>query len=237
LLLCLVASLHDDAGNVVVEGFSDGVRKPTDKETSNLKQLNYTEAKLKKESGLLAGVKVAGDPSVPVLEKVWLKPAITIIALDACELKNAANKILNSAIARISVRIVADQDPAHILKVLKAHFTKHVPYGAQISFSNEEELKPWVCVPEGPAFKAAETALKLGYNHDPVLVGCGGSIGFVEPFANAFGGAPAILVGVEDPYTNAHGENESLLLGDFKKSILSLTHLFYELQSVKLEKK
>ncbi len=95
-------------------------------------------------------------------------------------------------------------------------------------------------------FKAAERALTKGYSREPVLVGCGGSIGFVEPFAKAFGvlhatkqnngvsnfftgGAPAILVGVEDPYTSAHGENESLLLSDFKKSILSIMHLFYEL--------
>jgi acetylornithine deacetylase/succinyl-diaminopimelate desuccinylase-like protein len=229
--LCkLIGTLHDDTGKVAVEGFNDGVRNPSDKEAANLKQLNYTEAKLRKESGLLSGVKVAGDPNTPVLEKVWLKPAINIIALDACELKNAANKILNSAIGRISVRIVADQDPKHILEVLKAHLTKHVPYGAQIFFSNEVELKPWVCVPEGDVFTAAERALKLGYNHDPVLVGCGGSIGFVEPFAKAFGGAPALLIGVEDPYTNAHGENESLLLGDFKKSILSLAHLLFELK-------
>jgi len=226
----LIGTLHDDTGKVVVEGFYDGVRDPSTKETDNLKQLNYTEEKLRKESGMLTGVKVAGDASAPILEKVWLKPALNVIALDACELKNAANKILNSATARLSVRIVANQNPKHILEVLKKHLTKHVPYGAHISFSNEEELAPWVCVPEGPAFAAAERALKLGYNHAPVLVGCGGSIGFVEPFATAFGGAPAILVGVEDPYTSAHGENESLLLSDWKKSIFSLVHLFFELK-------
>lgn len=77
---------------------------------------------------------------------------------------------------------------------MKAHLTKHVPYGASVSFPFEEELKPWVCVPEGPVFAAAERALKLGYNHDPVLVGCGGSIGFVEPFAKAFGMLVTILV-------------------------------------------
>lgn len=229
--LCkLIGTLHDDTGKVVVEGFYEGVRNHSQKEKDNIKELNYTEEKLRKESGMLDSVKVAGDPSRAVLEKIWLLPAITIIALDAAERKNSANKVLPSATARISVRIVSDQDPAHVLKSLKAHLTKHVPYGASIAFSNEEEIKPWVCVPEGPVFEAAERALKLGYNHHPVLVGCGGSIGFVEPFAKAFGGAPAILVGVEDPYTNAHGENESLCLSDFKKSILSLVHLLFELK-------
>lgn len=228
--LCkLVGTLHDDRGEVAVKGIFDGVRKPSDKEKSNIERLNYTEEKLRKESGLLSGVKVAGDSS-SILEKIWLKPSITVIGLDACELNKAANKVLSYATARLSVRIVADQDPNHVLEVLKAHLKAHVPYGAQISFSKEDTLKPWVCVPEGEVFNAAERALKAGYDVTPVLVGCGGSIGFVEPFAKAFGGAPAILVGVEDPYTSAHGENESLGLDDWKKSIKSIVHLFFELK-------
>eukprot|EP00026_Physarum_polycephalum_P007440 Phypoly_transcript_07500.p1 GENE.Phypoly_transcript_07500~~Phypoly_transcript_07500.p1 ORF type:complete len:540 (+),score=107.88 Phypoly_transcript_07500:208-1620(+) len=229
--LCkLIGTLHDDRGEIAVEGIFDGVRPPTTKEKENITRLNYTEEKLRKESGLLDGVKVAGDPNVSILEKIWLRPSITVIGLDACELDKAANKVLSYATARLSVRIVADQDPNHVLKVIKAHLTKHTPYGAHISFSKDETLKPWRCEPEGEVFNAAERALKHGYSEASVLVGCGGAIGFVEPFAKAFGGAPAILVGVEDPYTSAHGENESLCLSDWKKSIKSLVHLFYELK-------
>jgi len=229
--LCkLLGTLHDHEGRIAVEGFQDGVRELSDFEVENLKRLNYTEEKLRKESGLLHGVKVIGDSSHALLERMWYRPAINVIGLDSCNLKESANKILHTAKARISCRIVANQNPDHVLSALKKHLTKHAPYGSHLEFTSEDKLKPWVCLPAGPAIKAAEKALELGYGNKTAYVGCGGSIGFVEPFANAFGGAPAILIGVEDPYTNAHGENESLLLSDFKKSMKSVLHLFYELR-------
>ena len=87
-------------------------------------------------------------------------------------------------------------------------------------------VKWWMTDPEGPAFEAALSALKKGYNEKPVAIGCGGSIGFVGPLAELFGGAPALLMGIEDPASNAHAPNESLHEGDFKKLMSSLVRLF-----------
>ena len=96
---------------------------------------------------------------------------------------------------------------------------------------------PWSTEPgETPrsreAFACATRALKSGYGKEPLLLGCGGSIPFVKPFAEALGGAPALLIGVEDPYTSAHGENESLLVSDLRKACLGQIHLFDELGRV-----
>ena len=83
--------------------------------------------------------------------------------------------------------------------------------------------------PTGPAFEAALGAMEKGFGHKPAMIGCGGTIGFVGPLADLFGGAPALLLGIEDPQSNAHAPNESLHEGDWKKLMRSLTHLFANL--------
>ena len=84
--------------------------------------------------------------------------------------------------------------------------------------------------PAGPALEAARRALTLGYGRTAVCIGCGGSIPFVGPFSEVLGGAPALLLGLEDPICNAHSENESLNLQDFGYALKAAAHLFAELQ-------
>jgi acetylornithine deacetylase/succinyl-diaminopimelate desuccinylase-like protein len=89
----------------------------------------------------------------------------------------------------------------------------------------------WSTPAQGPAFDAARRALSAGFGREAALIGCGGSIPFVGPFAEVLGGAPALLLGLEDPLCNAHGENESLNLDDFRKAARAAVHLLFELAS------
>ena len=116
---------------------------------------------------------------------------------------------------------------------MRAHLEKAAPeWGLELEVRPEAANPAWSENPKavsGTVYTAALAALERGYGKKPLLIGTGGSIPFVGPFAEALGGVPALLVGVEDPYTNAHGENESLLLSDLKKACRSQIHLFTEL--------
>ncbi len=110
------------------------------------------------------------------------------------------------------------------------------PFGVKVTAEIVGTTPWWRTDPEGPAFEAARRALKAGYGKETAMIGAGGSIGFVGPFADLLGGAPSILMGVEDPLCNAHSENESLHLGDWLKAMKSAIYMYDELSRVPTKK-
>src|SRR6185369_15995105 len=159
-------------------------------------------------------------------ETIWRQPAIGVNAIQASSRKMAANIICDVAWARIGIRIVPDQVPGEVKSQLIEHLETRVPWGLEATFGNAVGDGWWMTEPTGPVFEKGRQALAKGYGKAPVMMGCGGSIPFVGPFAEALGGVPALLVGVEDPYTNAHSENESMDLGDFDSAVRSAIHFF-----------
>jgi len=106
------------------------------------------------------------------------------------------------------------------------------PQGVCVETAVTAAVPGWKTAPEGPAFEAARRALSAGYGREAVTIGCGGSIPFVGPFSTVLGGIPALLLGLEDPPCNAHGENESLNLADFRRAARSSAHLLRELATL-----
>jgi len=127
---------------------------------------------------------------------------------------------------------VPDMDAKEVQRRLAEALKKAAPWGMQVEVKADQAVSWWYTDPSGAAFQAAFRALEKGYGKKPVAIGCGGTIGFVEPFVRELGGVPALLIGVEDPYTNAHSENESLHVGDWDKAVLSAIHLYEELSKV-----
>jgi acetylornithine deacetylase/succinyl-diaminopimelate desuccinylase-like protein len=226
----ILSRLYWENGRLPIPGYYDKVRPLTEKERAAFRRLPGDEEKWRKECGVLPGARFAMEKSLTVYEQTWRRPAVTIIAQEASSLKGASNQVLPKASALVSCRIVPDQDPPQVFEQLKAHLTKDPPWGAKVTVKEAGgPVAWWITDPNGPAFESAMAALRSGFGRDPVAIGCGGTIGFVGPLAELFGGAPALLLGIEDPASNAHAPNESLHEGDFQKLMASLVALFENL--------
>ena len=202
--LCrLLATLHDDRGDVAVAGLA----------TLDPPELEYPEDRLRAESGVLDGVQQIGRGSV--VERLWCKPALTVIALDATPVERASNTLAPVARAKINLRLAPNEDAAAALDKLAQHLRDHAPWGAQVEVLEPETGSPSTIAFAGPHAEVARTAFRRAWGVDPVFIGQGGSIPMVADFGRAFPDATILVTAVGDPDTRAHGIDESLHLGDF----------------------
>lgn len=227
----MIASLTDSKGRMTIPGIYLKVQKPSRAEEKSLRSLKYTEKDFRKQAQILPQTRLLGDPK-KILESLWRRPSLSVNAIQSSSRQDCANIINESAWCHIGVRLAPGMNPKETLESLKKSLLKSALWGVQVEFSHENASPAWMAEAEGPAFQAAARALEKGFGRKMVFVGCGGSIPFVGPFSKVLGGAAAILIGAEDPYTNPHSENESLHLGDFFKSIQSAVHLYAEMSSL-----
>jgi acetylornithine deacetylase/succinyl-diaminopimelate desuccinylase-like protein len=208
--LCrLLATLHDDQGNVAVAGLG----------TVPAPALEYPAARLREESGILDGVEWIGSGSV--VERMWCKPSLSVIALDATRVDHASNTLIPVARAKISARLGPEDNAAEALSALISHLNDHVPWGARVTVSGTEIGEPSMIDFTGPYAEAARTAFTQAWGIEPVFIGQGGTIPMVAEFNAAFPDATILVTAVADPDSRAHGSNESLHLGDFATSCLA----------------
>jgi acetylornithine deacetylase/succinyl-diaminopimelate desuccinylase-like protein len=206
----LIATLHDDAGDVAVEGL---VARPAS-------PLDFPEDRLRAESTMLDGVSLIGTGRL--VDRLWTKPALSVLGIDAPRTGEAPNALVPSAKAKLSLRLAPGEDPKAAYAALSAHLDKHVPWGAQITITLESDGAPCVIDATGPKYDAARAAFRTAWDGvDPVDIGVGGSIPFIATFQEMFPNAAILVTGVEDPHAGAHGPNESLHLGEFARVCLA----------------
>jgi len=223
----MLAALQTEDGRIAIPGIYDRVRKLSPEQRRGIEQLPITKDEFRKQVRLRPGVQLLGGAHP--FEINWWQPAVGVNALQASSRKDARNIINDAAWARVGIRLVPDMDDKEVGRMLEDFLRRVAPWGVEVSVKHLTSGAPWITDVGHPAFKAAFGALEKGYGRPALPVGCGGSIGFVEPFAKALGGVPALLIGVEDPLSNPHSENESLLVSDFHKAVRSAIHLYGDL--------
>jgi acetylornithine deacetylase/succinyl-diaminopimelate desuccinylase-like protein len=228
-LSMLLARLVDASGEIAIPGLIDDVPELSVAQRAALDALPFDETAFRRDAGMLHGSRFAGDDRYSVYERIWYRPSLAVTALEAMPLATAASQLIAEAKARVGVRLAPGQDADRASRLLVEFLSSDPPHGVTVEVQADTAVPGWRTTPEGPAFDAARRALAAGFGRDSVEIGCGGSIPFVGPFSSVLGGVPALLLGLEDPPCNAHGENESLDLDDFRKASLSSAHLLAEL--------
>jgi acetylornithine deacetylase/succinyl-diaminopimelate desuccinylase-like protein len=207
-LIRLLATLHDEKGDVAVAGLA----------SDQASDVDYPEDRFRAEAGLLDGVELSGTGSLP--DRLWTKPAISIVGIDAPTIADAANILVHRARAKISLRLAPAQDPRAALDALRAHLEGHAEFGARVTVTDGAVGGGCDLDSSAPAYDAARAAFGEAFGQPLVEIGMGGSIPFIADFAKLFPDATVVVTGVEDPNSRAHGVNESLHLGQFAKVCL-----------------
>lgn len=228
----VLAGMVDESGEIAIPAIRKMIPDVPKQVEEDLRALPFDEKLFRAQAGVLDGARLFNSGSA-ALVNLWFKPSLVVNAIQASSKKQAGNIINDAAWARLTIRIAPGMDAEKVCAALKDYIHEKLPWGLALKLDQEPCVSPWSTNPsEGGnrlAFEAARAALEKGYGVKPIAMGCGATIPFVKPFAEALKSAPALLVGVEDPYTNAHGENESLLISDFKKACLSQVYLFSEI--------
>ena len=204
----VIATLHDDEGNVAVDGLHAGPAA----------DVEYPEERLRAESGAIPGLQWIGTGST--VERLWTKPALSVIGLTAPKAEGSSNTIVPAATARLSMRIAPGDSVANARDALTRHLEKHVPWGAELTVTQVDVGEATRIDATGPAYDAARAAFSEAWDGTaPIDMGVGGSIPFIAEFLDAFPQASVLVTGVEDPDTRAHGANEGLHLAEFERVV------------------
>jgi len=228
----LLARLVDDAGVILIPGLLDDVPALGADQRAALDALPCDEAAFRADAGMLPGTRFAGEPERSLYERIWYRPSLAFTALEGMPLATAANQLIAEASARVGVRLAPGQDAERVARLVTECLRRDPPAGVHVSTRLVTATPGWKTEARGPAFDAARRALAAGYGRAAVEIGCGASIPFVGPFCEVLGFVPALLLGLEDPPCNAHGENESLDLGDFRRAARASAHLLADLSAI-----
>ncbi len=221
----ILATFHDENGRIAIPGFYDKVREWDPKIREQMRSLPFDDIAFTEETGVEA---LGGEKNYTTLEKLWIRPTCEVNGMLSGYTGEGAKTVLPAkAMAKVSCRLVPDQDPAEIEKLMKAHVAKVAPKGMRVSVHPLHGGRPWRAELNGPIYDAARRALRTAFGKEPVITGEGGSIPVVGDFEHILR-APVLLVGFGLPGENAHAPDEWLSEENFRLGMRAMAVLWDE---------
>jgi acetylornithine deacetylase/succinyl-diaminopimelate desuccinylase-like protein len=229
VLAQLLSQMKDRSGRIKIPGFYDGVRPLSDAERAEWKKLPFSETKYRKELG---APRLFGETGYSTLERVWARPTFEVNGLLSGFTGEGAKTVLPAtAMAKVSMRLVPDQNPAAIGDLFEAYLKKICPKTMELKITRMHVGKPWMTEFDNKYVRAAGRAIERGFGLAPVFSREGGSIPVVSTFQEELG-LPSVLFGIGLPDENAHAPDERLDLGNFHNGIIASAYLYQELAGI-----
>jgi acetylornithine deacetylase/succinyl-diaminopimelate desuccinylase-like protein len=222
----ILAQMKDRGGRIRIPGFYDDVRELREEERGEFRKLPFNETRYRKELG---APKLFGESGYTTLERVWGRPTFEVNGLLSGFTGDGAKTVIPAvAMAKVSMRLVPDQNPDTIAQRFEEYVKKVSPKTVELTVTRMHGGKPWMTDFDNPFVQAAARAIEKGFGKTPVFNREGGSIPVVATFQELLG-LPSVLFGVGLPDENAHAPNERLDLGNFQGGVIASAYLYDEI--------
>ncbi|MFD3524519.1 dipeptidase [Streptomyces sp. NPDC058653] len=213
-LIHLLASLRADDGSTTVDGLAAD---------ADWDGLDYPEADFAKDAKVLNGVRLIGKGSVA--DRVWARPAVTVMGIDCPPVVGATPSLQASARAQISLRVPPGEDADHATKLLTAHLHAHTPWGARVSVEQVGQGQPFRADTASPAYTSMAEAMRVAYPGEEMqTAGMGGSIPLCDTLAALYPAAEILLIGLSEPEAQIHAVNESVSPEELERLSVAEAH-------------
>jgi acetylornithine deacetylase/succinyl-diaminopimelate desuccinylase-like protein len=220
-----LAQMKDRGGRIKIPGFYDDVIELTEAERTEFGKLPFNEKRYRNEIG---APKLHGESGYTTLERVWGRPTFEVNGMLSGFTGDGSKTVIPAvAMAKVSMRLVPDQDPKKIADLFEAYFTKTAGKTVQVKVTRMQGGKPWMTSFDNPFVQAAARAIERGFGKSPVFNREGGSIPVVSTFQEVLG-LPTVLFGIGLPDENAHAPNEKLDLSNFHNGVIASAFLYEE---------
>ena len=229
VLAQVIAQMKDKSGHIRIPGFYDDVRPLREEERAEFKRLPFLETKYKQDLG---APRLFGEKEYSTLERTWVRPTFEVNGMISGFTGEGAKTVIPAvASAKVSMRLVPDQDPQKIGDLFEAFVRKVTPPTVELRITRMHGGKPWMTEFDSPFIQAAGRAIEQGFGKRPVFTREGGSIPVVSTFQEVLG-IPTVLFGIGLPDENSHAPNEHLDLGNFFSGTIASAFLYQEIASV-----